>query len=521
MRKKNSKKYIWASLTLTLLVLTTPFLVNALESYPFITKWGSAGEADSQFYRPGGVAADSSGNVYVADTQNNRIQKFNSNGTFIAKWGKNEGDGNYGSGDGEFEWPQSVAATQGGTVYVADTLNNRIQQFTSDGQFSAKWGSLGSGDGQFNSPMDIAIDSGGFVYVADTGNYRIQKFNADGTELHAKWGNYGTGDGQFKYPMGIAVDSNHNVYVTDYSNHRVQKFNSDGTLLLAKWGSSGDGDGEFQRPVGIAVDSTNNVYVADTGNKRIQKFDSSGTLLAVWGSYGSGNGEFDVPEGVAVDLTSGNVYVADTHNNRIQKFGISAPVDTESPKIVQGLTTKTSGSYIKGTINLRTNVTDNIGVTLVQYFRNSLANVIGSSSTSPYSVNWNTKLNSNGSYYIYTYARDAAGNSSSAKTLLNVDNYKPRTKAPYSRRVKKGGQVRLYYKVADPYTGNKAYVTIKIKKGTTVVKTISLGKKTINKSSYYLYTAKLAKGKYKFYIYAKDLADNTQYNVASNYLTIY
>ena len=109
-----------------------------------ITKWGSYGSGDGQFNAPSGVAVDSSGNVYVADTDNHRIQKFNSSGGFITKWGSS------GSGDGQFNYPYGVAVDSSGNVYVADTSNDRIQKFNSTGGFITKWGSYGSGDGQFN-----------------------------------------------------------------------------------------------------------------------------------------------------------------------------------------------------------------------------------------------------------------------------------------------------------------------------------------------------------------------------------
>ena len=92
--------------------------------------------------------------------------------------------------------------------------NNRIQKFDSNGAFITKWGSSGSEDGQFNYPVGVAVDSSGNVYVADYVNNRIQKFDSNGTFI-TKWGSYGSEDGQFSYPYGVAVDSSGNVYVAD------------------------------------------------------------------------------------------------------------------------------------------------------------------------------------------------------------------------------------------------------------------------------------------------------------------
>ena len=159
-------------------------------------------------------------------------------------------------------------------MYVADTFNHRIQKFDSSGVFLGEWGSYGTESGQFNYPVGIGVDSSDSnninVYVADAENDRIQKFDSSGVFL-GKWGSYGTESGKFKYPYSIAVDSSDNVYVVDLLNHRIQKFNSSGVFLFT-WGSKGSNNGQFEYPSGIAVDSNNNVYVADTYNNRIQKF---------------------------------------------------------------------------------------------------------------------------------------------------------------------------------------------------------------------------------------------------------
>jgi len=308
---------------------------SASETYVFVTKWGADGLS-----MPEDVAVDSSGNVYVADTWNNRIQKFTSTGTFITKWGSS------GSGDGQFSSPTGVAVDSEGNVYVVDYWNHRIQKFSSTGTFITKWGTDGSGNGQFNNPQDVAVDSSGNVYVADTWNNRIQKFTSTGTFI-TKWGSSGSGDGQFSFPVGVAVDSSDNVYVADEYNYRIQKFSTDGTFI-AKWGSSGSGDGQFSSPNGVAIDSEGNVYVADSGHDRIQKFTSTGTFITKWGSSGSGDGQFSSPNGVAVD-SEGNVYVAD--NDQIQKFAL-APSSVIPP--VAAFT----GSPTSGTASLTVAFTD-------------------------------------------------------------------------------------------------------------------------------------------------------------------
>ncbi len=280
----------------------------------FTTKWSGPVVPDGAFQSPSGVAVDAAGNVYVADTINHRIQKFDSAGAFIGKWGEQ------GSGDGELFSPSGVAVDTFGNVYVADTGNDRIQKFDPDGAFVNRWGTGGTGDGEFKNPRGVAVDSAGNVYVADTTNHRVQKFDSSGVFI-TKWGNAGSSDGEFQSPSGVAVDAAGNVYVADTFNHRVQKFDSSG-LFLATLGAAGSGDGQFQSPDGVAVDASGNVYVADTVNDRVQKFTADGAFVNRWGTGGTGDGQFDSPGGLAVDA-AGNVYVADTSNNRIQKFDSS------------------------------------------------------------------------------------------------------------------------------------------------------------------------------------------------------
>jgi len=310
--------------------------VNQSLPHLFVTKWGISGQADNQFSDPAGVAVDSSGNIYVADTNNNRVQKFLPNGSFIAKWGIN------GSGDGQFSNLSGVAVSSSGNVYVADTGNNRVQKFDSAGVFITSLGSFGSGDGEFNYPYRVAVDSSGNVFVADTANHRIQKFDSDGGFIAcldssaSGWNSSGciatsgTDSGQFRRPYGVVVSSG-NIYVADSGNNRVQKLDSNGVFQgclgsgISGWQNPctsfapDTDDGSFQRPRDVAVDSSGNVYVADTSNHRIQKFDSNGTFITSWGGQGSVSGQFSRPYGFAVD-SSGIVYVADSGNNRVQKF---------------------------------------------------------------------------------------------------------------------------------------------------------------------------------------------------------
>jgi sugar lactone lactonase YvrE len=247
--------------------------------------------------------------------------------------------------------PWGVAVDSSGNVYVADSGNQRIQKFNSSGEFITKWGTFGSGDGQFNYPLRVAVDSSGNVYVADEGNQRIQKFTSNGTFI-TKWGSGGSGDGQIYSTAGVAVDPfSGNVYVVDRNNNRIQKFSTtDGInyTFITKWGTEGSGDGQFAYPSDVAVDPSGNVYVSDENAHRIQKFDFAGTFITKWGTFGRGDGQFLYPEGVAVD-SSGYVYVVDLYNCRIQKFAlVNTRVGADVKVLVDGITTTFSNVTAAG-----------------------------------------------------------------------------------------------------------------------------------------------------------------------------
>ncbi|NLX49736.1 MAG: carbohydrate-binding protein [Methanospirillum sp.] len=316
------------SIVLILLLLGSSVPAFAAgETYLFERGWGGLGTGTGQFNYTWGIAVDGNANVYVADFYNHRIQKFASNGTFLAKWGT------YGSGNGQLNHPTSVAVDGTGHVYVADYYNHRIQKFTSTGAFIAKWGGIGSADGQMTFPYGVGVDRAGNVYVADYYNHRVQKFSPTGAFL-AKWGSRGTDDGKFQFPCGVAVDSHGTVYVADQYNHRVQVFAPNGTFI-AKMGGDGAADGDMHYPTHIAFDAADNVYVCDHGNHRIQKFTPARVFVTKWGTRGSAWGEFYSPTSVALD-GAGTIYVADTNNNRVQVFSrqgaVPTPNTTPTPK---------------------------------------------------------------------------------------------------------------------------------------------------------------------------------------------
>jgi len=288
----------------------------------FAGEWGTFGYTlPGEFYCATGVDVGPNGNVYVADTNNARIQYFDAAGSPLGFWGV------AGFGPGQFYDPENVAVAPDGSTYVKDTDTNRVEHFSSTGAFLGQWGSPGSGDGQFNNEAyvmspGIAVGPSGIVYVTDTNNSRVQYFSADGTFL-GKWGSAGSGDGQFASAEGIAVAPDGTVYVADLANHRIQHFSATGAYL-GKFGSSGAGYAQFSGAFGVAVGPDGSVYVADSGNYRIQQFTAAGAFVSAWGSQGSGDGQFSYLYDLAV-APDGRIYVADFGNSRIQYFTPAPP----------------------------------------------------------------------------------------------------------------------------------------------------------------------------------------------------
>jgi tripartite motif-containing protein 71 len=321
---------IWLLLAIGGFILSGTAALAATAGFPpFLTMWGSQGSAPGSFRSPEQVAVDARGDVYVADRQNDRVQKFAARGQLLAVIG------GPGKAPGQLSAPRGVAVDAGGDLYVADSGNNRIEKFNASGRLLAVWGrhhgagTAGSGPGQFRDPRGIATDGAGDLYVADYGNNRIQKLAPSGRVL-AKWGRRGRGPSQFRGPRGVAVDRFGDVYVADKFNNRIQKFNGHGRFLR-KWGrNGGDGSvgsksGQFRIPYSVAA-GANVLYVADTGNNRLQEFTLNGRFIQRLGhgggdgTPGTAPGEFSKPYSVGVDC-HGDLYVTDEGNERVQVFG--------------------------------------------------------------------------------------------------------------------------------------------------------------------------------------------------------
>lgn len=373
------KKTIFC-LLLLFLGLMSASVTYAAETYSYVDTLGSYGTAAGQFNAAQWVAVDSSGNIYVSDTFNNRVQKFDGNGNFISFIGDQQSAStcSHGSGNGQFYYPEDIAIDSSGNIYVADHDNNRVQKFDSNGNYLTQFGSYGTGEGYFINPCGIDVDRWDNVYVSEPHNNRIQKFDSNGNFIsfvgdkqYAASCSIGIGDGQFKHPCDVAVDSLGNIYVSDSFNNRIQKFDSKGNFIT-KWDALGNGASisswsdvvageQYNVTTGIAVDSLGNVYVVDLNSYPIQKFDSKGNFITTWSAIGSGKDQLLEPFGVAVD-SSGKVYVADYDNNRIQIFaeqsiqGIQQMTSSIKSLVTSGILNSEQGNSL--TVKLDNAITD-------------------------------------------------------------------------------------------------------------------------------------------------------------------
>jgi len=188
-----------------------------------------------------------------------------------------------------FTWPNSLAISAEENVFCSDEYENTVYVFDADsiypfpeadpnGESIIKWGTSGSDPGQLNAPTGIAFDKANNLYVVDSKNNRIQVFSSTGDYIRT-WGKEGKDNGEFNNPWGITIDSEGNVYVADWGNNRVQKFKSDGTYLLS-YGISEDSGVALDHPAHVAIDSDGDVYVTDWGNNRVQIYEPDGEIIA-------------------------------------------------------------------------------------------------------------------------------------------------------------------------------------------------------------------------------------------------
>lgn len=287
---------------------------------------GTAGVTDGQFNAPRSLALARDGSFYVADSRNHRILHFSAAGELVKSWGSFSNANSENAAAGTFNEPWGVAVAPDGSVFVADTWNNRIQKFTADGEFLTMWGHSGLAEDMtsFYGPRGIAVDGTGRVYVTDTGNKRVVVFDPDGEPI-TQFGSVGIDPGNFDEPVGIAVGKEGKVYVADTWNQRVQVFTPDSTGTAFTPSQQIDLDAWFGQSVEnkpfLAVDDAGRVYITDPEGYRVLAFNPDGSFLRGWGAYSASTDGFGLPAGIAADA-DGKVWVSDAGNNVLLRFAM-------------------------------------------------------------------------------------------------------------------------------------------------------------------------------------------------------
>jgi sugar lactone lactonase YvrE len=326
---------------------------------------GDGGPAtEAELDRPEGVSVDTSGNLYIADSDNHRIRKVAPDGIITTVAGN--GSGGYGGDEGLatkalLYYPTGVVADGSGNLYIADGSNLRVRKVDTRGIITSIAGngsdSYGGDNGiatdaNLDHPSDVVTDASGNFYIADSQNNRIRRVDRSGiitTVAGNGIGGYG-GDGgpatkaMLSNPSGVAIDPSGKLYIADSDNHRIRMVAPDGIITTVggngSEGYGGDGGPAIKamldEPFDLAVDTSGNIYIADSYNGRIRKVDNNGIITTVAGNgsydFGGDGGPaikamLDEPSGVAVDA-SGNLYIADTGNYLIRKVDLNGVITT-------------------------------------------------------------------------------------------------------------------------------------------------------------------------------------------------
>ena len=428
---------------------------------------GSSGTTASTLYIPEGIAFDSHGNLWVADSDNSRILEFKppfytGESASIVIGQTSFTSGSFGTTASTLNSPEGIAFDSAGNLWVADSGNNRVLEFSAGnlitngfatnviGQTSFTSGSFGTTANTLNSPVGIAFDSAGNLWVADSGNNRILEFTANNLITGASatnvigqtsfnLGSSGTTANTLHYPEGIAFGSAGNLWVADLGNNRVLEFSANNLITGASatnvigqtsfnLGSSGTTANTLYSPKGIAFDSAGNLWVADSGNNRVLEF-SAGNLITgasatnvigqtsfTSGSFGTTANTLNSPVGIAFD-SAGNLWVADVENNRVIEF---------TNTIIQnngGSNGNTGGGGPPPVVTIEDNLTPglNSSLPILNSFVKSGNAVVGNSmlyqSELPYSItltagktlSFNFACTFASGNYTYNYAGDVYG----------------------------------------------------------------------------------------------------------------
>ena len=305
----------WRALTAALAATLVLASAAGAQQLSFVTQWGGSGAGPGQFSVPQGVAVDPGGDVYVADRDNNRVEKFDSNGNFLLQFGS------HGNGPGQLNGPGHIALDPQGNVIVSDEGGYRVEKFSPTGTFLQQYGGFGQAPGQFRgNTRGVAADGAGNVYVVESG--QIDKFDSAGGYI-TSWPAQAPG-AQSPIPRSIAIDPSGVLYLTDEGNGVIYKF-SDSGQFLGQWGQRGNQPQQLADPRSIAIDPQGRVFVGDR-LRGIKEFTTDGTFVALTNSTGQ------PPPGDSFSVADeaigpgGDVFVTDDANaKRVIRFRQGAP----------------------------------------------------------------------------------------------------------------------------------------------------------------------------------------------------
>jgi streptogramin lyase len=335
--------------------------------YVFDTLFGTKGSDLNQLNGPEGICVGPDGNLYIADTQNSRILEWTCDGKPIKSIGS-YGPSATWRNDPQFDHPAGVLVVPDGQIYVADTQNNRIVLLDPNGLVNLSWGRLGTRHRQFTAPRVVAKDHFGNIWVLDSGNSRVSNFSNMG-KFNFTWGSFGTQPGSLNFPLGMALNNIDQGILTDTGNFRIQVFNdqsppsamdqspvttdSGGTTIeptpvdyspVTVEGWYGDGPGQFKEPAGVVVTKGKLIVVADGLTGRVNIFNARFDFISEWRAADETLNLASPPHfrGMACD-SQNRIYITDIQNNCIIRLkpvtapdaltisGGDTPVATETP----------------------------------------------------------------------------------------------------------------------------------------------------------------------------------------------
>lgn len=285
-------------------------LERAVSDVSLVSDGSFTGTGEGKLYRPRGIATDKRGNVYIADTENARIQKYDGDMNFIATFGTK------GSGPGQLDRPSGIAVDDTGAIYVDDNGNQTLVKFAADGSYVKEWRDLG-----IYGPRDMALGPNNHLYIVNSGPLQIVNFDP-ATETKTAWGKVGDEEGDFFQPTGIAVGDNL-VFVTDFGNNRIQAFDLEGQFVR-QWAVDVWGDTPTHLPDIVFDEESKYLFVTNGNRNEILAFDINGRVLTEM--FTEAESALDFPSSLAISTTNGQrrLFVMNANNGVVSKFAIAA-----------------------------------------------------------------------------------------------------------------------------------------------------------------------------------------------------